>query len=233
MSISHAQARQILVNRFPRRSPAWYQGTQAVAYGEGGYGNGWTNAVVDGKGKPWVDASQGPQFQNACAGSNNWGADQTKASDPNSCPNLDHHSNGAPYQGHFKTYPTPEDGAADFIFVLTDNGPGAHNRAAVAAVLDAPDSNGNLSADAIAEAMHTTGYFELRTDLYAQGIAKRAATIAKALGEPQRVFRAADMPPAAPGIASIAGGRSWAVDLFAAAAMAAAAVVAIKFGGAA
>jgi hypothetical protein len=192
--VSDADARAILVSRFPSRSPAWYQATQAILRGEGDYGNGWKNGVVDGKGKPWIDPSQGPQFVNQCAGSNNWGADQTKASDPNGCPNLDHHGDGSPYQAHFKTYANPEDGAADAVFVLTDNGPGPHNRASVAAALDDANADGNLNADAIAEAMHMTGYFELRTDLYAAGIVRNAIAIAKKLGEPQRVFRASDLP---------------------------------------
>ncbi len=201
--VTEPQARSILANAYPGRSPAWYQAVQAVARGEGQYGNGWRNGIVDGKGKPWVDASQGPQFVNEGEGSNNWGANQTSASDPDSFRNLDHHANGQPYQGHFKKYATPEAGASGFVFVLTDNGP-TRNRASVAAVLDNPDSNGNLSADAIAEAMHTTGYFELRTDLYAGNIARNAAKIAAALGEPQRVFRSVDLPAGTPG--SLGGG---------------------------
>src|SRR5689334_25033902 len=133
--VTEAQARAILVSRFPGRSPAWYQATQAIAKGEGSYGNGWKNAIVDGKGKPWVEGvSTGDRYTNAGEGSNNWGATQcghatTPGGDcgPGCFPNLDHHGDGRPYQGCFKKYATPEDGAADFVFILTDNGPGAHN----------------------------------------------------------------------------------------------------------
>lgn len=197
MTLSHADARAILSSAFPGRSPAWYQAVQAVALGEGGYGNGWKNADV---------AEGGVTYSNRGEGSNNWGAIQcghstTPGGDCGAgCfPNIDHHADGTPYQGCFKVYATPEEGAAGFVYVMTDNGPGVHNRASVEAALEATDANGAVSADAIAQAMHDTGYFEASVDSYAQGIARHAAQIAQALGEPLVVLRAGDVGPPATG----------------------------------
>lgn len=201
--VTEAQARQILVNAFPGRSQAWYQAVQAIARGEGHYGNGWRNADITIDGVTYINRGER---------SNNWGAIQcghatTPGGDcgPGCFPNLDKHANGKPYQGCFKKYPTPEAGAADFVYVLTDNGP-ERNRASVAAALDDEDASGYLDADAIAEAMHATGYMERAADAYAKNIAGNAVAIAQTLGEPQLVFRRDDLAPPSTSPSSILGG---------------------------
>lgn len=176
MAISHQEARDILTNAFPDRDQAWYQIVQAITFGEGDYGNGWKNGVVDGTGAPWVDESQGDQFFNEGEGSNNWGAIQ---GGPPSFRNLDHHANGAPYQGLFKIYGTPEAGATDFVNQLLR----IMNRHDPGESVLSPNESGLVSAVDVATTMRAGGYFELAADKYAKKLFAGAKVIANALGE--------------------------------------------------
>lgn len=162
---SHAQARQILLSVWPSGVPRTLpilQLAQANTLLESGYGQGW---------------------HTTCAGSNNWGAVQSRDAPPcvpgRSCLYSDTHADGKTYQWCYVVYPTPEAGAQGFL----------HNMLKSNVVAAAAAGN----AMATSAAMHANRYFE-GVGTPAQVIAARAkstyeksATIAKALGEPLMV----------------------------------------------
>lgn len=135
------------------------QAAQAIARFESAYG-GWP------KGAP---------------PSNNWGAVQCVAKPP--CPagcfeHPDTHADGTKYQGCFRAYPTPVEGATEFVRQL-------YRREGVPAALRSGD------ATRIADRMHATHYFELRPEAYAERIEEFAERVAEGMGEPLKVKRGA------------------------------------------
>lgn len=148
-------------------SPAALQAVQSIARLESGGGYG-------------VSGTSDPAWQ----GSNNWGAVKCAGSPRPPCPegcfeHPDTDANGQVGIYCFRTYGTPEEGAAAFAHEL-------YRRPKVAQVI------ASGSAVAIANAMHFDGrsigqpapYMALPAPAYARLIADRAKVIAKALGEP-------------------------------------------------
>lgn len=179
---THEWARNVLYKAFLRvmkREPtlAELQMVQAVAAAETNYGKGWKGAGV---------------------GSNNWGAIQCcKPKDgvcpPNSFLYEDTHplpdGTNEKYQICFKSYATPEDGAADLIYHIF-----VKRRSAVLPAV----ASGSLWG--FSEAMYNTGYYEGHGKTKEDRIAghvkflqRRLDQITKALGEEQQLS-----PQAAP-----------------------------------
>lgn len=168
-------ARKVLLAVWPRVLPGEaptateLQAVQAVGRFEGFYG--------------WADRPA------VWKGTQNWGACQCGHGPPcgNDCfETTDSHGDGTKYQGCFKRYPTPEDGAADLLRILTKKWPSV--RAAM--------RTGDL--DALATEMRRKGYFEAKAELYASKLFEHAQKIAQRLGEPL-VVRRAGMSPVQPG----------------------------------
>lgn len=177
----HAFGRSVLTTVWPLVTGAAatlpeLQIAGAVALHESTYGKGW----------------KGPG-----AGSNNWGAvicgSQLLAGAsgcPAGCfPNLDS-SPGKPAEMRcFKAYPTPEDGAAHVVKLITLKRPNSH-----AAMLA-----GDI--DAFSRDMHATHYYEgtsldpeVNIDTHARKMEAGVQAIAKALGEPVAAFRGGASP---------------------------------------
>lgn len=155
--MSDSAAREILVSVWPDGSATAIQAAQSISRFEGNYGAAW--------------------------GANNWGAIQCGSIAP--CPPgcvevTDSHANGEKYQGCFRIYDSPEQGALSFIKLLRKR-----------ATDDALNSG---NADLIAATMRANGYFEAPVERYASAIASNAASIAHAMGETLLVMRADDMP---------------------------------------
>lgn len=143
------------------------QAAQAVTRGESGYGSTW---------------------KGACEGSNNWGAVQ--AGPPpcgTNCLYTDTHPNddgtSTRYDICFKTYATPEEGAAHMLRILF-----LRDRAKKAGVLKAAKS-GDLKA--FSTAMYDSGYYEsfgptreARIAYHTKGLRYNAKIIAQNLDEP-------------------------------------------------
>lgn len=141
------------------------------------------------------ETQYGSGWKKVMAGSNNWGAIQ--AGKPPAKPGysrlfMDTHptAGGAniPYEICFREYPTPEDGASDFLRVLFVRRP---------SVLAAADRG---SIQAVAEAMHGTGYFEgfgktvaIRIMNYANSLWKNYESILRNTKWPAALVRA-DVP---------------------------------------
>ena len=126
----------------------------------------------------------------AFGGANNWGAIQTHDKVPcvpgQSTEITDHDAWGKPYQVCVRCYPSPEAGAADLVREL-------YRRPNV------PDALRAGNADALAEAMHQSGYFAQRNvGAYAGWISWGAQRIATHIGEPWVVRRAVDLPASPP-----------------------------------
>jgi hypothetical protein len=160
----------------------------AQASGETLYGHGWS-------------AASGGQ------GSNNWGAVDWTPRDPPGefFQSTDTDANGNTIGVKFRTYPTPLDGAVDFLkqaLVI---------RPLAAAVID----NGN--ATSYADALRRSHYFVAPVSQYALMIRNNAAELARALGEPLMVALDSDGNPG--GSASAGSGGLVALGLAAAAAI--------------
>jgi len=160
----------------PEPSDAELHAAMCVARLETQYGEGWKSVMV---------------------GSNNWGAIQ--AGKPPARPGYsrlyqDTHPNekgtSTIYHICFREYPTPEEGAADFLRVLYVRRP---------KVLAAA---GEASIQAVAEAMHESGYYEgfgatieSRIANYANALWRNYQTILKRTGWQPVLSRRVDFPP--------------------------------------
>jgi hypothetical protein len=160
--MSDNEARGVLIEAFElkgiRPTLAELQAVQAIARFEGGYGGGWRGAGV---------------------GSNNWGAIQCGHYAPCKAgcfQNVDTHASGEAYQGCFRIYATPAEGAAGLIHEL-------YRREGVPEAMRAGD------ATRIADRMRATGYFEAPATKYALAIENNAADIARSLQEGVQVRR--------------------------------------------
>jgi len=165
-ALSHRQARDTLEAAFrdvfgrAGKLPE-LQYAQAVSLGEGGqYGSGcYKNR---------------PTGQSICD-TNNWGALQCRQLPP--CPEgcveaTDTHRDGTPYQACFRTFATPEAGAAAYLRRLYGSG----------------DTLRLAGAGRYEDAVHAqraTGYFELDPDKYWSSVDKNVDRVAAALGEPR------------------------------------------------
>lgn len=148
-----------------------------------------------------LETSYGKGWKGPGAGSNNWGAiictNKVKAG-PEGClagcfPNLDSSPGDPAEMRCFRTYPSPEEGAAHLIKLLTVKRPASH------AAMKAGD------IDAFSRDMHATHYYEgtsldpeVNIDRHAGAVWTRVQAIATALGEPIAATRG--------GAAVLAGG---------------------------
>lgn len=174
--MSSAAARDVIAAAFEARgqrpSLAELQAAQAVGRFEGRYGD-------------W-------------AAVNNWGALQCHRRPPcgaGCVEHIDHHADGSAYQGCYKTYGTPLEGASDLLHEL-------QRRPGVAAAMRA----GNLTR--MAAAMRASGYFEAPADAYARRLEDNARSIARDLREPHLARRVSPWPrvlAAAAGVVALAG----------------------------
>jgi hypothetical protein len=165
----HEQAREELTNAWINEfgeAPelASVQIVQAVALGEGGYGRA--------------------SYKNAITGEsaviNNWGA--IHGSTPGTGDywvGTDTHADGKVYETKFRRYPTPQDGANDYVHTLLVHPCGPETLNALS----------RRSTDAFVEAMKQKGYFELGLEKYQAAVWKRVNQIAAAIGEPVLVTR--------------------------------------------
>jgi len=161
--LSDQQARAILVAAYRKRGVerptlAEVQAVQAIARFEGGYGRRWDGAGIE---------------------HNNWGAVQClrKAPCPDGCfQYTDSDHRGVNYQGCFRRYQSPVDGAADLIMEL-------YRRDQVPEALQTGD------ARAIAHRMKAARYFTAAVEDYARAMEMNAKDIAEAVGEPHLVYR--------------------------------------------
>jgi hypothetical protein len=172
----------VLLAAWPGASLAQIQTAQSIGLFEGNYGS----------------------FLNA----NNWGNIQCRGTAP--CPPdcaeaRDTHADGSSYRACFRIYPSQEAGAAALVSQLGKSITRGIEKATgdLRTRIGSADAAGVLAsgnADLVAESMRAGGYFEATASHYAKAIALNAAGIAQSLGEPLAVFRAADMPPGAPGL---------------------------------
>lgn len=139
---------------------------QAVAKGEGGYGQA--------------------SYRNALTGEsavlNNWGATQCPHGPPcgADCFEVtDHHADGSPYQWCYHRFATPEEGAASYLRIL--------KKIVDRSELGFAGALSTRSVDSFVRSMKQGGYFELRLDLYQANVWKHVQEIARALGEPLAV----------------------------------------------
>lgn len=165
-ALSHGRAREVLEAAFRQNfsragSLPELQYAQAVSLGEGGtYGSGcYTNRDTG---------------ERHCS-TNNWGALQCRQLPP--CPAgcveaSDTHEGGAGYQACFRTFATPEEGAAAFIRRLYGQG-------------DTLRLAGQGRYEDAVRAQRATGYFELAADRYWDAVDKNVDRVAAALGEPR------------------------------------------------
>ena len=135
---------------------------QAVALGEGGYGQA--------------------AYKNAQTGEtavlNNWGATQCKHGPPcgDSCFEVtDRHADGSPYQWCYNRYATPSEGAAAYLGILQK-------------IVDRSDAGffgalSSASVDTFVRSMKEGGYFELALAKYQANVWKHVQSIASAMGE--------------------------------------------------
>lgn len=165
-----------------------------------------------------TETHYGDNWDAAGAGSNNWGAVQARGGQP-SFDHLDHHADGSPYTGKFRTYPTPDAGFKDLAFeVLKPN------------VLQAAQA-GNGTAAVLA--MHDNGYFELDPAKYVAAVEKQYNGFLASSGEPRLLsfpdvgnVREGAVPPGTPPAGSGGGslietgvviaaalGLAWALDV--------------------
>lgn len=113
----------------------------------------------------------GRAWKDEGAGSHNWGAVQTRQSDPAvAFVHGDHHEDGTPYTTHFKKYPDDAAGLDDVIHIALK----PNVRAAIA------HGNGD---DAVA-AQRANGYFEAPLALYREAMRKNYLAFLKATSEP-------------------------------------------------
>ena len=116
----------------------------------------------------------GKGWKNEGIGSNNWGAVQTRNSDPNqSFKHIDHHADGSQYTAFFKKYPDNTSGANDLIRILLK----PNVKAALAA------GNGD---DAVAS-QRANGYFEAPLALYHQALRRNYEEFLKKTNEPRLI----------------------------------------------
>jgi len=155
-------ARALLVSAWPKYgapSPAALQAAQAIAHVESGGGYG----AVGTSDPLW-------------AGSNNWGAIKCPSSAQPCADGCFSHTDtdgqGKASLYCFRSYATPADGAAGFLYELM-------RRPAVRAAL--PSGSSTAIAQAMARA---PAYMALSPVAYGRLIAARAAIVAKAVGEP-------------------------------------------------
>lgn len=137
---------------------------QAVALGEGGYGQAKYKNQVTGE----------------TAVINNWGATQCghgPPCGPNCFEVTDHHADGSAFNWCYHRFATPEEGARSYLKILLLNRPG------VRATLP------QASTDAFVRAMKESRYFELRLDKYQDNVWNNVNKIATELGEPLAVHR--------------------------------------------
>ncbi len=199
---------------FPPLTGAGLQAAQGVALTEGGYGDGWTrcpsvqnnwgSVQLAGSPHPGCASMAGPQTL-TCPPGSAWCTD--------SSPSKSRPGETDWYEVCFKSFGTPVEGATHFLRTLLAQRPG------VAKVIGGGD------ADAIAQAMYESHYFEgfaringvvqtpaMRIANYAAGIAAQAEVVAAALGEPVRVTRGSS------GLVGSALTGAWALPLAAVAA---------------
>jgi len=119
---------------------------------------------------------------------NNWGSIQCVPAKPPCAPGCmelqDRDADGNAYRACYRTWPTPEDGARDYVKNLMTRGNGIVRKAL---------ENGTPLE--IAQAMKATGYFEAKVSKYAASIADRSKRIAKELAEPYELGSTAFSKP--------------------------------------
>ncbi|HUU96630.1 MAG TPA: hypothetical protein VM487_12895 [Phycisphaerae bacterium] len=166
--LSDAEARSVLLQAFEARGLpppqlSELQGVGAIGRLEGGYGS-------------------------ALGGINNWGMVQCKTRPP--CPpgcaeTTDKNAAGVAYQGCFRVYDSPLEGATDMLREI-------YRRPGTPEAMRAGD------ALAVAATMRAAGYFEASAAYYAKGIASNASHIAKVLGEPLKMTLKGATSPTSP-----------------------------------
>lgn len=166
MTISHAQARDIIIEAFERvfdREPTLLEAqfAQAWSLGESWYGQA--------------------KFKNRLTGEsrviNNWGSVQCVKGPPcdGDCFEVtDTREDGTPYQWCYRVYATPADGAVSFIKTLYVS----HQRHKV---LKAANTG---SIELFAETLRASRYFELGLSKAIKGLTSNLQKITSALGEP-------------------------------------------------
>lgn len=153
--LSHSEARRILARAFQSlgmdASPRELQAIQAIGSLESYYGERYRN---------------------------NWGNIQCNPGTKNCVEGSDTRADGSPYVAYFRTFETPEEGAAALIQNL-------YRRPLVIPALVSG------SARDIAREMRASGYYEAPLERYSAGLESRAKQVAKELNEPYLLGTAA------------------------------------------
>lgn len=166
-AISHAQARPIVAEAYRRvfgteATVNALQIAQGVSIGESHYGQ---------------DAFKNLETGTSESNTNNWAAQQCgKMKPPCEDPcfeSTDSDAKGVRYQGCFRRFDTPEEGAEGFMRVLYEQRP---------TVLAAANRG---DVDLVAAEMRRTGYYQAPLTRYRTALNRNVDAVAKALGEPR------------------------------------------------